>query len=150
MSHRRLSEAELARRLDACRADYAALKNQIDAIGFICEGSLNEVYTSCRNPNCRCADPDQRHGPYWQLTWKHDGKTVTRRLNTDQVALYREWTANRDKLADLVYQMRRVSHRAGGYWSAPRIPDSGSQLDSLKGTGEYGNEAYEVQCRVQG
>lgn len=118
MPGRRLSERELTRRLERCEADYARLKAAVADIGFICEGSLNEVHTSCRNPNCRCADPATRHGPYWQLTWKHAGKTVTRRLNAEEADLYRTWIANRRTLADLVSQMHAVSRRAGEHLAA--------------------------------
>ena len=68
MTERRPSKAELERRLERVRRDYDQLKQQLAEVGFICEGSLTELYTSCGNPNCRCRDPEQRHGPYWQLT----------------------------------------------------------------------------------
>lgn len=113
MTGRRLSDTERAKRLERCEADYQRLKAAVADIGFICEGSLNQVYTSCRNPNCRCADPTTRHGPYWQLTWKQSGKTVTRRLSPDEARLYRTWIANRRALAALVEQMQAVSRRAG-------------------------------------
>lgn len=113
MTRPRLSDAERAKRLERCEADYQQLKAAVADIGFICEGSLNEVYTSCRNPNCRCSDPTKRHGPYWQLTWKQSGKTVTRRLNPDEAPLYRTWIANRRALVALVEQMQAVSRRAG-------------------------------------
>jgi len=118
MTRRRLSEAELAKRLAACQADYDRIKADIAGIGFICEGSLCEVYTSCRNPNCRCADPAKRHGPYWQLTWKQAGKTITRRLTAGEADLYRTWIANRRALAALIAQMQAVSRRAGEHLAA--------------------------------
>ncbi|MGB0092111.1 MAG: DUF6788 family protein [Solirubrobacteraceae bacterium] len=80
MTERRPSKAQLERRLERLRRDYQAVKARLSEVGFICEGSLTELYTSCGNPNCRCAGPEHRHGPYWQLTWKEQGKTVTRRL----------------------------------------------------------------------
>lgn len=118
MPGRRLSDRELSRRLERCEADYARLKAAVAGIGFICEGSLNEVYTSCRNPNCRCADPAKRHGPYWQLTWKQARKTVTRRLSPQEADLYRTWIANRRELVALVAQMHAVSRRAGEHLAA--------------------------------
>src|SRR5207245_5465868 len=113
MSKRRLSPAELAAPLAQCQADYDAAKARLEAVGFICEGSLAEIYTCCRKPNCRCADPAHRHGPYWQLTWKEAGKTVSRRLSADEARLYREWIANRRQLEAAITQMQDVSRRAG-------------------------------------
>lgn len=115
MRKRHLSKAELARRLQECRADYDAAKARVAEVGFICEGSLAEIYTCCRNPNCRCTDPKRRHGPYYQLTWKEAGKTVSRRLSADEARLYREWVANRRGLESVVRRMQGVSRRAGEY-----------------------------------
>jgi len=80
MTEARPSAAELERRLARLRTDYEAAKARLAAIGFTCQGSLVERYTTCNNPNCRCADPAQRHGPYYQLSWKQNGKTVSRLL----------------------------------------------------------------------
>ena len=113
MTEPRPSKAELNRRLQRLSRDYEKVKTRLAEVGFICEGSLVELYTSCGNPNCRCANPDQRHGPYWQLTWKEAGKTVTRRLPADDAALYREWIANRRQLEAVLEQMRDLSRRAG-------------------------------------
>jgi hypothetical protein len=107
--------AKASRRLERCRRDYEAVTARLTEVGFVCEGSLAELYTSCGNPNCRWRNPDQRHGPYWQLTWKEAGKTVTRRLSAEDAALYREWIANRRQLEAVLEQMRDLSRKAGEY-----------------------------------
>jgi Family of unknown function (DUF6788) len=86
MTERRPSPAQLKRRLERLRADYEQAKARIAEIGFTCEGSLIKRYTTCNNPNCRCADPEQRHGPYWQLSWKQGGKTVSKLLSAEDAA----------------------------------------------------------------
>ena len=115
MTERSPSKAELKRRLEHVTRDYEAAKARLADIGFTCEGSLAELYTSCGNPNCRCANPDQRHGPYWQLTWKEHGKTITRRLSADDAQLYRQWIANRRQLEAVLEQMRDLSRQADEY-----------------------------------
>lgn len=115
MARRRLSAPELARRLEQCRADYDDAKARMADVGFICEGSVAEIYTCCRKPNCRCADPNRRHGPYHQLTWKQAGKTISRRLSADEARLYGQWIANRRQLDSVIRQMQGVSRRAGEY-----------------------------------
>lgn len=115
MTKRRLSQAELERRLAACRADYESAKAALADVGFICEGSLVERYTTCNNPNCRCADPARRHGPYYQLSWKEAGKTVSRLLSAEDAALYREWIANRRRLEVALATMKDLSRQAGEY-----------------------------------
>jgi hypothetical protein len=111
MPRSRLSEHE--RRLRALRADYEAAKARLAEVGFTCEGSLVERYTTCNNPRCRCADPAQRHGPYWQLSWKQRGRTVSRIISADQAELYREWIANRRRLEEILTDMRDISRQAG-------------------------------------
>lgn len=113
---RKLSPKQLEKRLRECESEYARIKARIRDVGFICEGSLVERWTSCGKPNCRCtSDPPQRHGPYYQLTWKERGKTVTRRLPAEQAQLYQAWIANRRELEALLQQMREISWEAGGY-----------------------------------
>jgi hypothetical protein len=113
MTERRLSAAHQQRRLERIGADYEAAKARLTEIGFTCEGSLIERYTSCHNPRCRCADPDQRHGPYWQLSWKEGGRTVSRLLSSQEAHLYQEWIANRHHLESLLTEMRDLSRQAG-------------------------------------
>jgi hypothetical protein len=120
MTEPRPSKTELKRRLQRVSRDYEAVKARLAEVGFVCEGSLAELYTSCGNPNCRCRNPDQRHGPYWQLTWKEAGKTVTRRLSAQDATLYREWIANRRQLEAVLEQMRDLSRQASEYMLADK------------------------------
>ncbi|MGH9116895.1 MAG: DUF6788 family protein [Acidimicrobiales bacterium] len=110
MTRTRLSEQE--RRLNALRADYEAVKARLADVGFTCEGSLVCRYTSCHNPRCRCADPVQRHGPYWQLSWKQDGRTVSRIISAEEAEHYREWIANRHGLEEILTEMQDISRKA--------------------------------------
>jgi hypothetical protein len=98
--------------LDRIAADYQHAKERLAEIGFTCEGSLALRYRACGNPNCRCTDPEHRHGPYWQLSWKHAGTTISRNLPADDVALYQEWIANRRALDTILAEMRDLSHQA--------------------------------------
>ena len=113
MTERRPSPKQLERRLERLRADYEAAKAKVAEVGFTCEGSLVCRYTTCNNPNCRCRDPEQRHGPYWQLSWKQGGKTVSKLLSAEDAALYQQWIANRRRLEVALEQMRDLSHQAG-------------------------------------
>lgn len=115
MTNKRRSQAESARALEQLRRDYDTLKAQLAEVGFICEGSVVRLYTSCGKPGCRCADPNQRHGPYYQLSWKEAGKTISRRLSEEEASLYREWITNRHRLQSLINQMQGLSRRAGEY-----------------------------------
>jgi hypothetical protein len=55
------------------------IKTQLSALGDMRPGSLSKQYNVCGKPGCRCKDPQkpQRHGPYYQLSWVHQGKSTT-------------------------------------------------------------------------
>src|SRR6266571_3201261 len=56
----------------------AAVQSQIAQLGDMRSGSITGTSGRCGNPNCHChrAD-DPGHGPYYRLTRKVKGKTVT-------------------------------------------------------------------------
>jgi hypothetical protein len=114
----RARHSDHERRLEALRADYEAAKARLADVGFTCEGSLVERYTSCHNPRCRCADPTQRHGPYWQLSWKQDGRTISRIISAEEAERYQEWIANRRRLEQTLTQMRDISRQAAAQLAA--------------------------------
>src|ERR1022692_2384377 len=58
------------------------------------------------------ADPSRPHGPYYQLTRKIAGKTITRRLNDAQAARYAEWTAGQREQRRLLTEMQAISRQA--------------------------------------
>jgi hypothetical protein len=94
-------------------ADYTRIKAAIQQVGFICTGSLAERWLTCGNANCRCHhDPSLRHGPYHQLSWKQDGKTVSRFISPQIAEFYRQWIDNRRSLDAAIAQMHAISEKA--------------------------------------
>jgi hypothetical protein len=68
---------------------------------------------TCGQPTCRCkADPEARHGPYWLLTNKKSGKTVTRYIPAQHAALYQEAAVNYKKLKQLLRRILALSSQA--------------------------------------
>lgn len=55
------------------------IKAELATLGAMRPGSLSKQYNVCGKPNCRCKDPQnpRRHGPYYQLSWVHRGKSTT-------------------------------------------------------------------------
>jgi hypothetical protein len=114
MARRKTGDSAGREQLRQCRREYARLKARLRAVGFICEGSLVERWMRCGKPNCACASGRRGdlHGPYFQLSWKEQGKTVSRRLPPEHAALYRQWVANRQRLQSIIQKMHQVSRRA--------------------------------------
>ena len=107
------------------------LKERLYRLGPFLPGSISKQYNVCGNPSCKCKDPrnPRRHGPYYQLSWKEAGKTVSRRLSPEHARLYQQWVANRRDLESLLQQMRAVSRQAGRYLldAAESLPNPKSE-----------------------
>jgi hypothetical protein len=72
-------------------------------------GSIQQRHTRCGRPGCACqADPPRPHGPYWQWTRKVAGKTVTRRLTTEQTERYRPWIENDRRIRELLARLETI------------------------------------------
>lgn len=99
--------------LDRLKRAYEQVKVRICELGFAIPGSVIERYSVCGTAGCKChRDPPIKHGPYFQYTRKLAGKTITRKVNADQVGLYREWIANRRLLDQLNNELDELSRQA--------------------------------------
>lgn len=92
------------------RQEYQRLKRQLQALGYVCLGSITRRWITCGNPACAChRDPDRRHGPYYQWTRKIGGRTETRMLDESLLRLYQEGIRNHRRLDAILEKMREVS-----------------------------------------
>lgn len=110
---------QLERRIDT-------IKREIIALGPLRPGTLTQQYNVCGSPHCRCkADPPQKHGPYYQLsyTWQRKSRThFVREEELPQVrtevgtylrlrSLLDEWINASLEIARLDREKRRPSAR---------------------------------------
>jgi hypothetical protein len=99
--------------LQQLRRRHQQLAARLGTVGFALPGSITRRYTTCGKPGCRCqAEPPRPHGPYYQLTRKVAGKTVTTRLTARQAARYAEWIANQREQRRLLGEMEQISRQA--------------------------------------
>ena len=81
------------------------VKQELAALGDLRPGSLSEQYNVCGNPTCRCkADPPQKHGPYYQLSWTRKRRSRTRFVGRSELASVRAQMKNYQRLQSLVDQ----------------------------------------------
>lgn len=60
-----------------------AVQSELTQLGDMRAGSVSETGGRCGNPNCHCHQPgDAGHGPYYRLTRKVDGKTITQTFSS--------------------------------------------------------------------
>lgn len=82
-------------------------------MGFLLKGTLLQRYKRCSSPGCGCqTDLEKRHGPYWQWSYKVDGKTVSRALSNQQAQRYREWLDNAGRFEEIVQELFEISAQA--------------------------------------
>ena len=86
------------------------IKKKLADLGDLRPGTLSEQYNVCGNPGCRCkANPPQKHGPYYQLSWTRNRKSTTRFVRKPQVRTVRSQIKNYDRLQALVNQWIEAS-----------------------------------------
>jgi hypothetical protein len=95
-----------------CQKKYKELIKQIGEVGFIIKGSIGTVYYKCGYKNCICnKDNSKRHGPYYVLTKKEKGKTISKKLSKKQVEVCKTYIENNKKLKAIIDQMRNLSSK---------------------------------------
>jgi len=97
------------RHLAALHRRYARLTARVARLGLVLQGTITErtIVHPAR------ADPHRRkvYGPYYQWTWKQEGKTVTVNLSASQARAFQRAIDNQRKLTALLGEMRTVSRQ---------------------------------------
>jgi hypothetical protein len=107
-------------RSDAQR--FESLKREIIQLDYFCKGTVLKRMMKCGNKQCAChRDPDKRHGPYFECTYKVQNKTVNLRLRPEVTPLYRAAIQQSRKLKLLLGRMERVSRLALAHLAQDRL-----------------------------
>jgi hypothetical protein len=91
----------------------AAVQLQIAQLGDMRSGSITETGGRCGNPNCHCHRAgDSGHGPYFRLTRKVKGKTVTETFSSPaSLAKARREVAECQRFRELGDQLLKVNEQ---------------------------------------
>ncbi len=77
---------------------------------YFCKGTVLKRMMKCGKVQCACAsDPAKRHGPYFEITYKANGKTVNVKLSPEAASLYRAATLQYRKLKVLLRRLEKLS-----------------------------------------
>src|ERR1017187_909413 len=77
------------------------------------KGTVLKRMMKCGQPQCAChRDPSRRHGPYFEWTYKVQGKTVNVKLSSQAAPLYQAATKQHRKLKAMLARMERLSRTA--------------------------------------
>lgn len=108
-SRRVPAEAQLATFLQ----QFAGLKQQIYEVKYFCKGTVLQRMMKCGQQRCAChKDPTKRHGPYFEWTYKVNGKTVNLRLQPEEAAVYKTATEQYRRLRSVLKRMETLSRKA--------------------------------------
>lgn len=96
------------------------IKEKLADLGPMRPGSISKQYNVCGNPNCRCKDPvkPQKHGPYYQLSYTHKGKSTSEFIKkhrvrevTGQIKNYKEFKKLTAQWVDLSIEKAKLEKK---------------------------------------
>jgi uncharacterized protein DUF6788 len=99
----KISPAQRKRRIVTLERQIAKVKGELAELGDLRPGSLSEQYNVCGTPGCQCkADPPKKHGPYYQLSYTRKGKSSTRFVRPQDLAMVKRQQKNYQRLRSAV------------------------------------------------
>jgi hypothetical protein len=80
-----------------------AVKEELAGLGDLRPGSLSTQYNVCGNPKCKCkADPPQKHGPYYQVSFTRKGKGSSKFVREEDLPVVQEQLETYVRMKNLV------------------------------------------------
>jgi hypothetical protein len=108
---------------DRYRRRFEELKRELQRLEYFSKGTVLKRMMKCGKARCACrTDPTKRHGPYFEWTYKANGKTVNVRLTPDAAPLYKAASQQYRKLKTLLRRLERLSQTALRHQSKPAPP----------------------------
>jgi len=88
-------------------------QQELQRLDYFVKGTVLKRMMKCGQPQCAChRDPSKRHGPYFEWTYKANGKTVNVKLSPQAAPLYQAATKQHRKLEAILARMERLSRTA--------------------------------------
>src|SRR6266567_6905125 len=89
------------------------LKLELQKLQFFCKGTVLARMMKCGQATCPChKDASKRHGPYWEWTFKSEGKTVNVRLSPAAGPIYQAAAQQHKQLKAILSRLEKLSHTA--------------------------------------
>jgi hypothetical protein len=96
--------------LDRYAQRFRDLKREFQQLEYFCKGTLLKRMMKCGKAGCACRqDPAKRHGPYFEWTYKANGKTVNVKLTPEVMPRFRAASQQYRKLKSLLNRLERLS-----------------------------------------
>ena len=89
---------------------FLELKRGLEQIEYFCKGTVLKRMMKCGKAQCACAsNATKRHGPYFELTYKANGKTINVKLSPEAAPLYKAAALQYRKLKTLLNRLDKLS-----------------------------------------
>jgi hypothetical protein len=89
---------------------FQELNRGLDQLEYFCRGTVLKRMMKCGKATCACySDPGKRHGPYFELTYKANGKTVNVKLAPEAAPLYKAASLQYRRLKTLLSRLEKLS-----------------------------------------
>jgi hypothetical protein len=99
--------------LDVPAQRFRQARQELHHLDYFLKGTVSKRMMKCGQPQCAChRDPAQRHGPYFEWTYKVNGKTVNVKLSPQSAPIYQAATMQNRKLKAVLAKMERLSRTA--------------------------------------
>ena len=74
---------------DVAAQRFRQAQQELQELNYFLKGTVLKRMMKCGHPQCAChRDTAQRHGPYFEWTYKVNGKTVNVKLSPQAAPLY--------------------------------------------------------------
>jgi len=92
---------------------FCQARQDLQQLGYFLKGTVLKRMMKCGRAECGChRDSSKRHGPYFEWTYKANGKTVNVKLSPPAAPLYQAATKQHRKLKAILARMERLSRTA--------------------------------------
>jgi len=93
--------------IERMKKRYARLTARLAKLGPVLQGTITERTIQRDDPER--PGRKKNYGPYYQWTFKRNGKTVTVNLTSSQAKAYQKAIDNHRKMEDILQEMRELS-----------------------------------------
>lgn len=99
--------------IDIYSKRFHELKAELGNIEYFSKGTVLARMVKCGKAQCACSTkPSKRHGPYYEWTYKAQGKTVNVRLSAEAAPIFQAAAKQYRKLKSLLTRLEKLSRQA--------------------------------------
>ena len=108
-----MPRSSLSDKIAADLKRFDELKAALAHIAYFSKGTVLARMVKCGRPKCLCgSNPKKRHGPYFEWTYKENGKTVNVRLTPQAAPIFHNAAKQYRALKSNLARLEKLSRQA--------------------------------------